>query len=177
MPLSFKLQLGRFAWGIFGILYWSWMSPGTAETPSLAFKVWLIKPWLRWSDAGLGTTLCKRLVRREEMPPTFLCLSCRTAAFYPCLFNEQCLINAWHSVGFQQYLCCCWETVLLCCDGFFFSNFHLLLSAQGVGQQGRRDVTLSKIYSGGLALDMACVSTCLPAKQQDLKHFSICSPF
>lgn len=81
-------------------------------------------------------------------------LQCRTAAFYPCLINEQCLINAQHSVGFQQYLCC-WETVFYCVVMFFFfSNFHLLLSTQGVGQQGRRDVTLSRIYSGGLALDL-----------------------
>lgn len=57
-------------------------------------------------------------------------------------------------MGFQQYLCC-WETVLLYCDFFFFfSTFHLLLSTQGVGQQGRRDVTLSIIYSRGLTLDL-----------------------
>lgn len=37
---------------------------------------------------------------------------------------------------------------------FFFSTFHLLLSTQGVGQQGRRDVTLSIIYSRGLTLDL-----------------------
>lgn len=125
-----------------------------------------IKPWLNWADAGLGTTLSKSLVGREEMSPTFLCLHCRTAAFYLCLINEQCLINAWHSVGFQQCLCC-WETVLLCWDGFFFFNFHLLLSTQEVGQKRRRGVTLSRIYSGNLALDLIF---CEPAEQQDLKH-------
>lgn len=41
--LSFKLLLGRFVWGIFGIFCWSWLSLGMAETPSLAFRIQLDK--------------------------------------------------------------------------------------------------------------------------------------
>lgn len=45
----------------------------------------------------------------------------------------------------------------------FFSNFHWLLSAQGIGQLGRRDATVSRIYSVGLAFapDFVWAHTCI----------------
>lgn len=80
------------------------------------------------------------------MFPTFLCPYCRTAAFYPCLINEQCLINAQHSVGFQQYFCC-WGTVLLCCDVSFliFTRFS---PQRELSSRAREMLLYPEIYSG-----------------------------
>lgn len=33
----------------------------------------------------------------------------------------------------------------------FFSSFHLLILEQGIGQQGRKGATASRLYSVGLA--------------------------
>lgn len=54
--------------------------------------------------------------------------------------------------------------MLLCWDVFSFFNFHPLLSTQGVGQQGRKNVTLSRMYSVGLALDLALCEHMLACK-------------